>query len=224
MKQHNDELVIHITETGEISVENIENGVMSYKKVDPSVFVECIRNSIKVNTVSSGILPEGAFYYSSGENNRRRVCMTFPEYHSKVIYEKTEYDNFPLPRLVFGFELQNERIISVDLGVVEQGILKPKSKMYIYPFSNVSGFRLCCGSNRLPDITSLHQLTGVMYFIMSMPNNNDHYKPNNTKLNLELRHLFETLKDKDPKFYYTDVLKESGKTLQAFVNGQGGYV
>ena len=65
---------------------------------------------------------------------------------------------------------------------------------------------------------SLHQLTGVMHFIMSMPNNNDHYTPGRTKLGLELRHLFETLKDKDTRFYYTDVLIDSGKTLQDFVN------
>ena len=218
MQRRNDELVIHITETGDIKVEDTENGVKSYKRVNPSVFIECIRDSIRVSAISSGILPEGAFSYSTGEKNIRKVCMAFPERRSNIIYEKTEYDDFPLPRLVFGFELQNERIISVSLGVVEEGILKPKSKMYKYPFSNVSGFRLCCGANRLPDIKSFHQLMGVMYFIMSMPNNNDHYRPDNTRLHLELRTLFETLKDKDTKFYYTDVLKESGKTLEDFVN------
>ena len=215
MKQH-DELVIHITETGEIKVEDTENGITSYKRIDPSVFIECVRNSIRVNAVSSGILPEGVFSYSVGEHDRKRVCIAFPERRSKVIYEKTVYDDFPLPKLVFGFQLEKEHIVSVDLGVTEEGILKPKSKMYTYPFSNVSGFRLCCGMNKLPDIKSLHQLVGVMYFIMSMPNNNDHYHHSNSKLKLELRALFETLKDKDTKFYYTDVLKESGKTLADF--------
>ena len=54
---------------------------------------------------------------------------------------------------------------------------------------------------------------------MSMPNNNDHYTPGNSKLALQLRDLFETLKDKDPSCYYTDVLYETDETLQDFVNG-----
>ena len=57
-----------------------------------------------------------------------------------------------------------------------------------------------------------------MYFIMSMPNNNDHYRNERTKFDVELRQLFEMLKDKEPKAYYKDVLIESGKTLQDFVN------
>ena len=50
-----------------------------------------------------------------------------------------------------------------------------------------------------------------------MPNNNDHYSPDNSKLNLEYRHLLEMLKDKEPNFYYSDVLIPSGKTLNDFI-------
>lgn len=64
---------------------------------------------------------------------------------------------------------------------------------------------------------SPHQLRGIMHLIMSMPNNNDHYSPNNSKLGLEYRHLLETLKDKSPDFYYSDVLIPSGKTLNDFI-------
>ena len=53
---------------------------------------------------------------------------------------------------------------------------------------------------------------------MSMPNNNDHYRNERTKFDVELRQLFETLKGKEPKDYYSDVLIASGKTLQDFVN------
>ena len=88
---------------------------------------------------------------------------------------------------------------------------------YQYPFSNVSRFELCIGSNSMPDIKSLHQLNGLMYYIMSMPNNNDHYYPENSKLSMEYRELLEHLKDKEPSYYYSDVLIESNKTLKDFV-------
>ena len=215
---HKDELVIRISENGEIYVEDINNGVKGYKKVNPSVFLDCIRNSIKVGAVSSGVLPEGTISYSAGEYGMKRICLVFPERRCDISYKKTKYENFPLPRLVFGFELKDEKIQSVNLGVVEEGILKPKSKMYVYPFSNVSGFRLCCGGNRMPPIKSLHQLRSIMYYIMAMPNNDDHYTYDRTKLEMELGNLFETLKDKEPEYYYTDVLCDEGKTLQDFIN------
>lgn len=65
---------------------------------------------------------------------------------------------------MFGFLISKDKITTVNLVVVEEGLLTPKSKMYIYLFSNVSGFRLCCGGNKLPKTKSLHQLTGVTIY------------------------------------------------------------
>ena len=217
MPQRKDEMVIRIQTNGDIVVEDTENGVTQYKRVAPETFVDCVKRSIRVGAVSSGILPAGAFYFSAGDGGQT-VCVEFPSRRCDIVYEKTEYKDFPLPRLVFGFRLQEERILSVKLGVAEEGMLTPRTRMFVYPFSNVSGFSLCCGGNRLPNIKSLHQLTGVMYFIMSMPNNNDHYRPGNTKLDLEFRELLETLRDKTPAYYYTDVLRESSHTLKDFIS------
>ena len=52
---------------------------------------------------------------------------------------------------------------------------------------------------------------------MSMPNNNDHYRNERTRLGLEYRELLETLKDKTPEYYYSDVLIPSGKTISNFI-------
>ena len=91
----------------------------------------------------------------------------------------------------------------MQLGVTETGRLTPKSKMFIYPFSNVEEFRLCTGSNVLPSIKSLHQLNGLPYFILKMPNNYDY--------------LLEHLKDKDSQYYYDNVLIDMEKTLNDFI-------
>ncbi len=218
--QATDEMVVHFRETGEIIVEDNEDGVKGYKKVSPMVFIDCVKESIRHSMVSSGVLPQGCFSFSSGSNGQRRVCIDFGFRSCDITYEKTLYENFPIPRLVFGFNLVGERIQSVDLGVTDKGMLTPKTKMYRYPFSNVCGFHLCCGMNRLPDIKSLHQLAGVMHYIMSMPNNNDHFSTGRTKLELEYRELLETLKDKSQDYYYSDVLVESGKTLSDFIKAQ----
>lgn len=212
-----DTMVIRITQNGEVLVEDINDGVIGFKQVAPETFMDCIKQSIDFGVISSGVLPAGAFSFAA-HKNIRNVCMEFLPRRCDFFYLKTEYKNFPLPRLVFGFHLSDDKIQSVKLGVVGKGMLKPTMPMYLYPFSNVFGFSLCCGANRLPKIQSLHQLTGAMYYIMSMPNNNDRYQAGATKLEMEYRDLLEHLKDKDPDYYYENVLVESDKTLQDFIN------
>ena len=43
-----------------------------------------------------------------------------------------------------------------------------------------------------------------------------YYKTHN-KLGLEYRELMEHLKDKDPSYYYTDILIPNGQTLRKFI-------
>jgi hypothetical protein len=55
---------------------------------------------------------------------------------------------------------------------------------------------------------------------MAMPNNNDHFKPSNNKPRLEMRDLLELIKDKEPAFYYSDILIPNGAVLNDFINGK----
>ena len=93
------------------------------------------------------------------------------------------------------------------MGIVADDLVsKPSSPMYIYLFSNVDGFQLCTCNNAFPKCDSLYQLNGLPYFILSMPNNNDYFQPRNNKQWLEMRDLLEHLKDKQPAYYYKEVL------------------
>ena len=139
--QRDDEIVIRIDTKGNIYVEDTEDGIKSYKRIEPVTFISCVKSSIRMPGVSSGVLPQGTFSFSTGEDGTKKVFMEFPSRRCDITYEKTEYKNFPLPRLVFGFEVKKERICSVYLGVVEEGMLKPTSKMFIYPFSNITSRR-----------------------------------------------------------------------------------
>lgn len=64
------------------------------------------------------------------------------------------------------------------------------------------------------------QLAGIPHYIISMPNNDDHFSSSKNKLGFESRALYDHLKDKDIDCYYSNVSKENGKTIQNFINDQ----
>ena len=129
----------------------------------------------------------------------------------------TEYRDFPLPKLVFGFKVAGGKIKKVYLGITGNGILRESSLMYTYPFSNVSNdFSLCTGGNVLPAIKSPYSLSNMPDYILSLPDNDDYFNIRNNRLQLNHRELMEHLSDKTPEYYYSDILIPSGKTLADF--------
>ena len=217
------ETVIRISGDGRIMVENDVGGVKSFKQISPDTLVECINMSLLRGAVHTGLLPKNCLSFSSYDDGNRDIVLLHSESKADVSYFGTEYKDFPLPRLVFGFRLSKEgRVSSCRLGVVEStDMLKPETKMYHYPLSNVSGFHLCTGNNTFPKCASLHTLASLPYYITAMPNNNDHFRPNNNRLGLEMRDLLELMKDKEQAFYYSDVLLPNGAVLNDFITGRG---
>lgn len=213
------ETIIRISEDGKITVERDLEGVKSFKQIAPDTLIQCIDRSLLRGAVHSGLLPKNCISFSAFDDGNKEVVLIYPESRADISYFGTEYKGFPLPRLVVGFKLTAEgRVSGCKLGVVENTkILKPDTKMYHYPLSNVSGFHLCTGNNALPKCTSLHTLSSLPYYIMSMPNNNDYFKASNNMLNLEMRDLLELLKNKEPSFYYSDILIPNGAVLNDFI-------
>jgi hypothetical protein len=72
----------------------------------------------------------------------------------------------------------------------------------------------------LPKCESLHTLRSLPYYILAMDNNHDHFDAKLNKQGLEMRDLFELIKDKTPEFYYTGVLIQSRAALNDFINGR----
>lgn len=205
-----------------VAVETIENGIKSFKQIVPNDLMACINSSLLRGTVNSGLLPRNCLSFTAHDSGDKDICILHSEDHADISYAGTEYKNFPLPRLAFGFHVSKEgRVSRCRLGVTENNpLLKPKTKMYHYPLSNVSGFSLCVGNNVLPKCESLHTLNSLPYFILQMPNNNDHYRPSNNKLNLEMRDLLEMMKDKVPAMWYSEILIPNGRSLSDFINGK----
>lgn len=216
-------VLIRIRDDGTVAIEEDNSGIKGFKEISPDSLLQCINQSLLRGAVSSGLLPKGCISYTAHDSGKRNICMLHPESRADISYYGSPYPAFPLPKLVFGFSITKEnRISQCRLGVVgNESNLKPATPMFVYPFSNVSGTHLCTGNNVLPKCQSLHTLGSVPYYILGMDNNNDHFKPSNNKLGLEMRDLLELLRDKPPEYYYSNILIPSGQTLGDFISERG---
>ena len=215
------ELVIRIDpERRRIQVESADKGVTSHKEITMDTFFDCIRDSIRKEEANSGFLPRNCFHVSIRSDESRSYCRWHPELYEDISYFGTTYERFPLPRLVFGFQVSKEgKVFSCRLGVVKDELLKETTPMFVYPFSNVFGFSLCTGNNALPVYKQAHTLATLPGFLLRLPNNNDSFNAKNNKPRMTYRELLEYLKNKEPSFYYSDILIPNGKTVRDFMNG-----
>ena len=214
-----DRLSIHISDSAEIFVEERKNDIKSCKCISLNDLLVCIKSSIReIKPVYRAVLPKNALFYSCcPETGSFSAAMEYPYNKADITYMNTEYRDFPLPKLVFGFKVAGGKIKKVYLGITGNGILRESSLMYTYPFSNVSNdFILCTGGNSLPEIKSPYSLSNMPDYILSLPDNDDYYNIRHNRLELGHRELMEHLADKSPEHYYSDILIPSGKTLSDF--------
>lgn len=214
-----DRLSIHISDSAEIFVEERKNGIKSCKCISLNDLLVCIKSSIReIKPIYRAVLPKNALFYSCcPETGSFSAAMEYPYNKADITYMNTEYRDFPLPKLVFGFKVAGKKIKKVYLGITGNGILRESSLMYTYPFSNVSSdFVLCTGGNALPDIKSPYSLSNMPDYILGLPDNDDYFNIKNNRLQLNHRELMEHLADKTPEYYYSDILIPSGKTLADF--------
>lgn len=223
-KDHSGDILLRVSpESGRFIVEeHRKNGVISCKEISPLDFYNAIYGSIdREFTVRSGLLPQNCLHVSFLGADKYFVLWN-PELRADISYGGREYLEFPIPRLVFGVRtLQDGRVVDCSLGVAADEQPTEHTKMYHYPFSNVyDDFRVCVGNNVMPHFKSQTQLSRFPRYLLGIPNNNDYFKASHNRLHMEYRELLEHLKDKEPAYYYTDVLIESGKTLGDFIGGR----
>lgn len=207
------EVIIHIKEDKSVRLELRENGTVRTKMITPETLFACIKGSIIKEPISTGLLPPNIICVKADETGMRYAVVEHLYDKADITYFKTEYKDFPLPRLLFGFRIEpSGRISAVNVGVPALGKLTPETPMYYYPFSNVAKFSLCTGSNILPNIKTLQSLYHLPEFILSWPDNDDRYSSQYNKMRMERRDLMEHLRDKDRQYYYDSVLVPMPKT------------
>lgn len=211
-------LQFYVNEDLNLVVDDHRGPTTRHKVVSMDSLCKMIEKHSERKTVQSGLLPTGCISYCERFDNQKFVALDLGRYRMDLRYENTTYENFPVPRLLYGFYLDSQnKITDVQIAVADLWTLREDTALYVYPFSNVAGFDLCIGQNKLPKIKELRQLASIPYYIFSMPDNNDRYTLGHTRLHMEYRTLLEFLKDKDERFYYSDVLVPSGKTLRDFL-------
>lgn len=215
----NDELVIRIKEDKTVRLEIREKGSTRTKLISPQTLLECIQGSLKTESICSGLLPQNVISVTMDGYGRKYITVEHLEDHADITYASTRYLNFPIPRLIFGFTVeQSGRISQVNLGVPAQGKMTAETPMFYYPFSNVQRFSLCTGANTLPRIQSLQSVQNLPYYILSLPDNDDRYSEEHNRLKLGHRDLLEHLLDKDQQYYYDQILVPMpNTTLQNFI-------
>ena len=129
-------------------------GVISRKEICPEDLFQAIIHATDRKTfVSSGLLPKGCFSVEICGSGAKRYCLLCQQRYADITYHTTLYERFPLPKLVFGFQISEQgKVSNCRLGVVADEELKCSTEMFCYPFSNVrqSDFHLCTGNNVLP--------------------------------------------------------------------------
>lgn len=211
-----------LPDAGKIIMETREDGIISCKEIQADAFLSCIHDSIRHDTVSSGFLPPNCLYVRIYPDGGKDYGLWYPEVYADIRYHETAYPHFPLPRLVFAFHADPEgKIGKCRMGVVADERPTPETKMYLYPFSNVSGRhgKLCIGANALPQYKKPHTLANLPTLLLAIPNGDHSYSTRNNKLGLQYRDLLEHLKGKDPSYYYSDILIENGLSLREFLEG-----
>lgn len=212
---------IHISDSAQIFIEQTIDGVKVTKSAQLDDILLCLQSSIKpAASAYSAVLPPNTLFYSHlTDTDAYSVALEYPYNTADITYMETEYPDFPLPKLVFGFKVNRDgKIQAVYSGVTENCTLREDTPMYFYPLSNVDAhnFQLCTGDNELPEISSPYLLGNIMDYILGLPNNDDHFHREYNRPELCQRELMDHLSDKSPEYYYSDILIPSGKTLADF--------
>lgn len=216
--------VIRISsERSEIVVEQEHAGITSRKTLSPKSLARCILESrYDESEHFSGLLPDYCLSVTLSANGTW-YFIRYPDLYADISYYGTEYEHFPFPRLVFAFKHtpENGKITGSRLCVVKDERLSMDTPTFHYPFSNVyAGGSICLGNNALPAYKNPTRIFTLANFILRLPNNNDNFRQSNNKLKLGYRDLLEHLKDKQPEYYYSDVLIPDGRTLKDFITGR----
>lgn len=196
------------------------DGSITCKDISPLDFYFSLCSGMELKgMVPSGFLPAHCLHVSIMGDLEELVIWN-PDLRADLAYLEKKYPDFPIPRLVFRVQiLGTGRVTSCSVGVVADEVPTPDTKMFFYPFANVyPDGRVCSGNNILPKYKDLRSLERFPQYLLAIPDNDDMYDMEKNRLRLGHAELMEHLRDKEPSYYYSDVLIPNGKTLGEFIS------
>lgn len=214
-------MVIAIRDHGLPTIEEFHNGVSLGEGVyTHEAVARALLQSLDYSAIKTPILPRNTIFYSEGPS-KRYVFLEIPPHRRKVYYHEAEIEDVAFPRLVFGFQCtMNENKLAITevyvAALEDQIILNEESKVYFYPYTNVSNetFDVCWGGQRMPMIERVSQLGTIPELFFNSPNS-DCYYANSNLSKKPFRALAEKLKGKS---FPDTFLKDTGFKLQEWIN------
>lgn len=136
------------------------------------------------------------------------IYLFIPEKIRRVMYEETLYE-VPFPNMIMKISVVNKKITQTSLLCVSKDFTYEEAKKavclnqeityFVFPFGNVSDTGdVCWGTNRLPDISSIHDVEIIPSMFVDAPTNSDYYDAGRTRLHYEnIRKLYDELSGKE---------------------------
>ncbi|MDQ0255558.1 truncated hemoglobin YjbI [Evansella vedderi] len=157
--------------------------------------------------VRSPILPKNCVLYMEELDGTKICVIEVDKQKFDVKYHNTEYENVGHPKMLFEFHVTpQQRIRTARIYAVKDTVIKPETKIYRYPFSNVYGdFRACWPDIYGEPIKDIHQLTTKPFLFINSPSNDHLYRGKN------LRDVFASLQGKS---FDDSLLEETGLTVK----------
>ncbi|MFF0828757.1 hypothetical protein ACFYU8_17865 [Brevibacillus sp. NPDC003359] len=158
--------------------------------------------------IKTPLLPKNCILYQENLGGSKYAVIEVEKNRFDVTYHKTSIQNVGHPKMLFAFKVTRDRIDEAIIFAVKDTFIKPESKLYRYPFSNVfSSFRACWPDLRSINIAGLHQLSTLPIVFLSAPSNDHQFDGTN------LRDFYTELSGKD---FDDTFLKDTNYTFGSF--------
>ncbi|MFC5449164.1 hypothetical protein ACFPOG_12905 [Paenibacillus aestuarii] len=159
----------------------------------------------KERIVKSPILPRNCLMYQEDLDGTEFVVIEVEKQQFDVTYHKTSFNKVGHPKLLFEFGLRLNKVVLCRIYAVKDAAIKPTSKLFYYPFSNVfESFKACWPDLSTISVKDLSHLSTLPYLFFKSPSNDHAYRGTN------LREFFMTLQGQD---FNDDLLEDTGLTV-----------
>jgi hypothetical protein len=144
----------------------------------------------------------------------QEVFIEIPKNRWDIKYHTQNFDQVGFPRMIFKYTVAKDTAkLSRIVALKESGQIREDTPLFQFPFSNVDGSssNVCMGSNILPGIESISQLSTYHSIFFAAPFGDSYGAKTST--NKGLRELFTMLSDSDFNDEYLIPTKKTLKTI-----------
>ena len=193
--------------TNTVSIQLEKSGRKTEKVISMDDFIESVmasRNKSDFVAIESPLFKEvnGIKLIQSkqiGKNSFIYIIQKTRSIMPMVIYSRM-YPDCGMPNLLYGIKIVNNKLSQMFLVTVKDDVITEESKIFKYPFTNVSGDtgRVCLGGNSFEvGILEGDSIYNVPLQFFSMPNTMDSFSVMNNTKGFEFEEMVKELSGKE---------------------------